>query len=571
MRVGEGTSFSSAWWQTAVIYQVYPRSFRDSNGDGVGDLDGVTAQLPYLSDTLGVDALWLSPFYPSPMKDGGYDISNFVDVDPIFGDLAAFDRLIAAAHARGLRVLIDYVPNHTSDQHPWFQESRSSRDSPKRDWYIWRDAKPDGSPPNNWVEETGGSVWEWDARTRQYYLHSHYACQPDLNWRNPAVRAAMFAVLRFWMERGVDGFRVDVAHLIMKDPALRDNPPNPHARPNPYDRQHPAFHAQLHSYDRQHPDLHAVFRDVRRLLAEDDAGRERVIIGEIEVAPWEVWTRYYGTDGDEFHLPFNFQLIETPWDAVAVQAFVDAFEAALPPGAWPNYVLGNHDRPRLATRYGTEQARIAAMLLLTLRGTPTLYYGDEVGMTDVALPPGAQHDPLGRDPSRTPMRWDATAHAGFCPAGARPWLPIGPEQETRNVAAQRADERSLLTLYRHLLALRRTTPALQRGGYQAVATGAAACYGYLRSADAERRLIVLNFSAEAQRLHLAGFTSGTIVLSTALDRTGPIAGRELELRPHEGVVVDVGEQTAGDGSATGRNSAGGGTASQQGNATPQPR
>ena len=529
------------WWQKGVIYQVYPRSFKDASGDGIGDLAGVTEKLGYLSNTLEVDAVWISPFYLSPMKDFGYDIADYTAVDSIFGTLNDSDELVEEAHRLDLKVILDYVPSHTSDEHPWFIESRSTRDNPKRDWYIWRDPKPDGSPPNNWLEETGGSVWELDAETGQFYLHSHYASQPDLNWRNPAVREAMFDVLRFWLGRGVDGFRVDVPHMLMKDPKLRDNPPNPDPKPNPYDRQHPNFHSQLHIHDRQHPDLHDVYRKMRRLLAsyEKEGSQEKIMIGEIEVSPWDSWIIYYGENLDEFQMPFNFQLIETLWEAKAIRAFVDSFEATLPEGAWPNYVLGNHDRPRLASRYGNEQARVAAMLLLTLRGTPTLYQGDEIGMEDVEMRLERMQDPLGRDPTRTPMQWDASPNAGFCPLNVDPWLPVSPYHLEVNVASQLENRRSLLNLYRRLLSYRKTTPALYRGSYRAVDSDAENCYTYLREAEGKSILVALNFSAKEQRLHVPGLPPGETVLSTFLDRRETVDPAKLVLRENEGLVVEV--------------------------------
>ncbi len=521
-----------------MIYQVYPRSFKDASGDGVGDLAGVIEKLDYLSGTLGVDALWLSPFYPSPMKDFGYDITDFAGVDPLFGTLEDFDKLLGEAHRKGLRIILDYVPNHTSDEHPWFRESRSSRDDPKRDWYVWRDPKPDGSPPNNWIEETGGSVWEWDEATGQYYLHSHYKEQPDLNWRNTEVREAMLGVLRFWLDLGVDGFRIDVPHMIMKDPDLRDNPPNPNHTPRLYEKQHPNFHSQMHVHDRQHPDLHSIYREIRRLV--DSYGDDRVLIGEIEIAPWERWVLYYGEDLDEFHIPFNFELVETPWTAEAVRSFVDSFEAALPKGAWPNYVLGNHDLPRPASRYGKERARVAAMLLLTLRGTPTLYYGDELGMQDVAIPPEEVRDRLDRDPARTPMLWDSKPRSGFSPPGARPpWLPLAPDHEEINVESQLPDPGSTLNLYRRLLACRKASPALLRGTYRAIDAGTEGCFVFLRETGAQRLLVALNFRSEERFVGLPTQASGTFVLSTSLDREGPVDPKGIILRADEGVIVEL--------------------------------
>ncbi|MGH8662777.1 MAG: alpha-amylase family glycosyl hydrolase, partial [Burkholderiales bacterium] len=391
------------WWQRGIVYQVYPRSFMDANGDGIGDLTGIISRLDYLH-WLGVDALWLSPIYPSPMKDFGYDVSDYTAVNPHFGTLADFDRLVEAAHARGLKLILDFVPNHTSDQHAWFRQSRASRDNPKRNWYLWRDPEPGGGPPNNWLSCFGGSAWQLDPATGQYYYHAFLPEQPDLNWRNPEVVEAMLRVLRFWLERGVDGFRVDVLWHLVKDEHFGDNPPNADWREgmDPYNALVP-----LQTTDR--PEVHDIVRRMRRLL---DEYRERVLIGEIYL-PLERLMQYYGAELQGAHLPFNFQLLSAPWDAAHLAGLLAEYERLLPEGAWPNWVLGNHDRPRIASRVGLAQARVAAMLLLTLRGTPTIYYGDELGMRNVSIPPGEVQDPfecrvpglgLGRDPVRTPMQ-----------------------------------------------------------------------------------------------------------------------------------------------------------------------
>ena len=379
---------TALWWQTGVIYQIYPRSFQDTNGDGIGDLKGIERRLDYLA-SLGVDAIWISPIYPSPMADFGYDVADYCGVDPRFGTLADFDDLLAQAHARGLKVLLDFVPNHTSDRHPWFVESRSSRDNPKRDWYIWRDPAPDGGPPNNWISDFGGSAWEWDEATGQYYYHAFLKEQADLNWRNPAVQAAMYDVMRFWFDRGVDGFRIDVLWHMVKAADFPDNPPNPDYQPAMGD-MHRVL--QLHSTDQ--PEVHEIAADMRAIADSYGAkGRgERVLIGEIYL-PVDRLMHYYGRERAEVHLPFNFQLIDAPWEARSLATLIADYEAALPPGGWPNWVLGNHDRPRVATKRGQAQARVAAMLLLTLRGTPTLYYGDELGLSDVAIPPAQVQDP----------------------------------------------------------------------------------------------------------------------------------------------------------------------------------
>jgi alpha-glucosidase len=545
--VGEGlvrTRATGEWWRDAVLYENHLPSFRDGNGDGVGDLEGVIASLDYLAGTLGVTAIWTGPFFRSPLRDQGFDVADHCDVEPLFGSLATVDRLLEAAHARGIRVIIDYVPNHTSDQHPWFLASRSSRDDPKRDWYVWADARPGEALPNNWTSEAGGSVWEWDERTGQFYLHSHLKEQPDLNWRHPGVRAAMLDVLRFWLDRGVDGFRIDVAHMLMKDPELRDNPPNPGGAANPYDIQHPDFAGQRHIHDRMHPDLHGVLRDIRAVLDEYDG--DRVAIGEIEAMDWETWARYYGEELDELHLPFAFRVIETEWDARAISAVVAELEGALPDGAWPILALGNHDRPRLATRLGRPQARVAAMLLLTLRGTPTLLYGDELGMVDQDVPLDRQRDWFGRtdggvsrDPARTPMPWSAGRNAGFSAADeGRLWLPVSREFRTLNVEAQRADPCSLLTLHRRLIALRRGSEALTTGRWLAHPASDDGCVAYLREAGDEGKLVVLNLTGAPRAIAVG--TAGRIVLSTALDRDGEPVEDVLRLRADEGVVIDVG-------------------------------
>ncbi len=539
------------WWQTGVVYQIYPRSFKDTDGDGVGDLVGIVEKLDYLSQTLGVDAIWLSPFYPSPMADFGYDVADYTDVDPLFGNLAAFDEIVAQAHRRGLKVIIDWVPNHSSDQHPWFIESRSSRTNPKRDWYVWRDAKPDGSPPNNWLSVFAGPAWEWDEVTGQYYLHSFLKEQPDLNWRNPAVKAAMFDGIRFWLERGVDGFRIDVAHYIMKDPDLRDNPPNPKPIGHLQYRVR-EFNTQLHLYDSGHPDVHALFREFRQLLDAYSAQSPRMSVGEIHIFDWKEWASYDGQNLDELHMPFNFALLNVPWQAKAVRQVVDELEAASLPGAWPNYVLGNHDHPRIASSYGPTQARVAAMLLLTLRGTPTLYYGDEIGMTDVPILPKEQQDPFGlrepgfgRDPCRTPMQWTPGLNAGFsAPDTPKLWLPLASDYQVVNVERQLADPTSILNLYRRLLAYRKATPALQWGSYQAVDGVPDDCYVYLRQAGDKRVLVALNFSNRDQRIAVAG--QGRVVLSTLMDRTGTLHLTDFVLRGDEGIVVESGGEHLND-------------------------
>ena len=523
------------WWQEAIIYEIYARSFQDSNGDGIGDLEGIRQRLDYLC-WLGVDAIWITPVYPSPMKDFGYDVSNYCDIDPLFGSLADFDHLIADAHARGLKVVMDFVPNHTSDQHPWFVESRSSRTAAKRDWYIWRDGN-DGGPPNNWLSNFGGSAWEWDEATRQYYYHAFLREQPDLNWRNPDVRAAMQDSLRFWLDRGVDGFRMDVLWHLMKDPELRDNPPNPAYQPSQAE-----IEKLLQVYSADHPDIHGLIRELRGVM---DAYRDRVLIGEIYL-PLQRLVAYYGSDMSGAHLPFNFQLLQTPWNARMIGSIIAEYEGLLSPKSWPNWVLGNHDKPRIAARVGQAQARVAAMLLLTLRGTPTLYYGDELGIGHVPIPPERVQDPwernepglgLGRDPERTPMQWDTSPTAGF--TRGTPWLPLAPDAEFCNVDKLTREPQSILSLYRKLIAMRREHPALRVGSYTQLAIGGGEdVLGYVRQHGAERFFVLLNLGASEVFVESDQLAGARLRLSTHLDRESEAVAARVVLRPAEGLVLE---------------------------------
>jgi alpha-glucosidase len=466
------------WWTSAVFYQIYPRSFADSNGDGVGDLEGIRAHLDHLAD-LGVDALWICPFYRSPMTDFGYDVVDYCDVDPLFGTLADFDRLLADAHARGLRVIVDWVPNHTSDRHPWFVEARSSRQSPKRDWYVWKDGPgtgPEGRP-NNWKAAFGGDAWTWDAATGQWYLHLFLPTQPDLDWRNPEVKAAMHQTLRFWLDRGVDGFRVDVVQGLAKDPTFPDDPPGqvlPHAAVNDC------------------PDTHAVLRGLRRLVDSYDG--DRLLVGEVYLLSTATVAKYFGA-GDELHLAFDFTPLFAPWEAEAWRRRIDEAEAELGSlGAWPTWTLSNHDNPRHRTRYGGPEARAraAAVLLLTLRGAPFVYYGEELGLEDAAVPAGRVVDPGGRDGCRAPLPWDGSADHGW-PGPGEPWLPWSPEPETRNVDSLRADPGSILNLYMRILATRRSSPALHAGSVRVLGS-ADGVLAYERRAGDDRRVVAVNFT-----------------------------------------------------------------------------
>jgi alpha-glucosidase len=522
------------WWQTGTIYQIYPRSFQDSNGDGIGDLDGIRRRLNYLV-WLGVDAIWISPIYPSPMHDFGYDVADYCGIDPTFGSLESFDLFIDEAHKKQLKVILDFVPNHTSIEHPWFIASRRSRADPKRDWYIWRNAAPDGGPPNNWISNFGGSAWQWDEATGQYYYHAYLAEQPDLNWRNPNVRAAMHESLRFWLRRGVDGFRVDVIWHLIKDAAFRDNPPNP-----AWTMDDPDIDRLLQTYSTDQPEVHEVIAGMRQVLEEFE---NRVLIGEIYL-PVERLVTYYGKNLTGAHLPFNFQLLNSAWTAPHIAELIERYEAALPDAGWPNWVLSNHDRPRIAARVGPDQARVAAMLLLTLRGTPTLYYGDELGIGRVDIAPHLTKDPwgkyepglgVGRDPARTPMQWDATAFAGF--STHEPWLPLTPDYEARNVAAMTGDKTSMLFLVRSLLHYRREHASLSQGKWRLLSLESDVLAYERRNGDS-RIFVVLNFTAHPWARSTATFAKARVAISTHGDRRGELVGSTLYLRANEGLLIE---------------------------------
>ena len=518
-----------------MIYQIYPRSFADANGDGIGDLAGIIERLDHVRGTdtsLGVDAIWLSPIYPSPLADFGYDVSDYVDVAAEFGTLHDFDRLVEACHARGLRLIMDLVPCHTSVEHPWFVESRSSRSSAKRDWYMWADPGPDGGPPNNWTCAFGGSAWELDSSTGQYYHHSFYAEQPDLNWRNAEVTRAMHGVLEFWFERGVDGFRVDaVAHAI-KDELLRDNPPLVRRRPSvsvfgARDKQEP-----LWNLDR--PEVHDVVRGLREVA---DRHGERVLIGEV-YAPLERLASYFGRD-DEFQLAWNFELLHTPWNATEFAVAIERAEALHPPGVWPSIAFSNHDNQRHGTRWGRERTRVAALMLLTLRGVPTIYMGEEIGMVDHrSLPTSVRFDRAGRDAQRTPMQWEPMPSAGF--TSGTPWLPAF-DPEVVSVAAQRDDPASLLSLYRRLIALRRELPALATGTQRSIFGAAPNVLAWTREGVGVRLLVVANLADEPRTANVdrVGRAGRVVVGTGARDGEGPYDLARLELGPREGLVLDV--------------------------------
>jgi len=560
------------WWQTAVFYQIYPRSFADGNGDGIGDFAGMIERLDYLED-LGIDAVWLSPFYPSPQFDCGYDVSDYCAVAPEYGTLEDFQRFVQGAHQRGIRVIVDWVPNHTSDQHPWFLEARSHRRSPKRDWYVWRNGR-DGSPPNNWCSAFGGSAWQYDPDSQQFYYHYFFKQQPDLNWRNPAVKEAMFDTIRFWLDQGADGFRLDAIGTIFEDSEERDHDETLSQaelhrvlrRARSVEEREVAWRMMEKLYARQveQPEVHALMRELRSLV---DGYPDCVLVGETE------GTEYYGNGHNELHLVFNFPLMEadhlTPqW----VRRNQSQRLGQLPPGAWPCNTLGNHDRQRIYSKYGDGRndlafAKLSLALMLTLRGTPFLYYGEEIGMTDLLLDDIAQfRDNLGlwyynmeremglrpqeavrcaarfgRDKNRTPMQWADAPNAGFSPPGVTPWLPVNPNSaQGVSVASQRADPESLLNFYRRLLRLRKQTPALVTGDYEPLLQESPDCLAFLRSCPSgQSYLVVLNMSGEPQTIRPEpGSDAGRLLFSSG-EREHHVNLAPMELTPQEIVIVEL--------------------------------
>lgn len=524
------------WWRDGVIYQIYPRSFADSNNDGLGDLNGITSRLAYLSD-FGIDAIWLSPIYPSPDVDFGYDVSDYTHIDPRFGTMADFERLVAEAHRRNIRVILDLVLNHTSDQHAWFQESRRGRDNPYSDWYLWREAGRGGKRPNNWGSVFGGSGWEWDDSRRQYYYHMFYKQQPDVNWHNPAVRKAMLEVFRFWLERDVDGFRLDVFNVYFKDAEFRNNPPKLGIRG--FDRQH-------HVYDCDQSEMLPLLEEMRAVV---DTYPQRYLVGETFLSTPERAAQYCGSN--LLHAAFNFEFTHSRWNASAFYNAIQQWEDRLAADILPNYVLNNHDVRRSASRYGRgendDRLKVAAALLLTLRGTPFLYYGEEIGMRDIKLsrseikdPIGRRYWPLhkGRDGCRSPMQWDDTANAGFCTV--EPWLPVHPNYNRRNLEMQRADADSLFNFYRRLIQLRRSVPALGRGIFLPLTQEPRLILAYLRKTEEQTVLVALNFSRRKLPLILGGRlgqASWELLLSNKRDRLEPISGGALPLAPNEALVL----------------------------------
>jgi alpha-glucosidase len=487
------------WWKSAVVYQIYPRSFRDTNGDGVGDLEGIRRGLDHLA-WLGVDAIWLSPINRSPMADFGYDVSDYRDIDPLFGSLADFDRLVADAHERGIKVLLDWVPNHSSDQHPWFAE--------RPDWYVWRDGPALGEPPTDWDAAFGGKTWTWDERRGQWYLHLFLPEQPDLDWSNPEVEAAMHEVLRFWLDRGVDGFRADVVHLIGKDVRQESLPTAPKAWPEP---------SEL---------THALLRRIRSLL--DGYDGHRMMVGEVYILDTEQVATFYG-DGDELHLSFNFPPLYAEWSPAAWLEQIETVERTIVPRGWPTWVLSNHDNPRHRTRYGSEaRARAAAVLLLGLRGTPFVYAGEELGLEDAVIPRDRVVDPGGRDGCRAPVPWSADTGHGWA---SEPWLPWPPDPAEHSVARQRDEPTSILHLYRRLLAARRASPALSLGDL-AVVHADDAVLAWTRARGDDRRLVAVNFTDQPASLPVVGEWALEVASDGATSWTGALApDQAVILRP----------------------------------------
>jgi alpha-glucosidase len=531
------TTTEGPWWRSAVLYQVYLRSFADSDGDGVGDLRGVLDRLDYLS-WLGVDGIWLSPFTCSPNADWGYDVSDFLSVDPTLGSAADLDELVAEAARRRMRVVMDLIPNHTSDQHPWFLDARSSPNAAHRDWYVWADPSPDGGYPNNWVASFGGPAWTVDAASGQYFLHNHLSEQPDLNWWNEEVRAEFDRIMEYWLSRGIAGFRIDVCNIIVKDALLRDNPPATES--DPLDVQ---LFGQRPVYNGNRPEVHDVIRRWRA-LADQKPGT--LLMGETPVEPVPAQAAYYGNGRDELDLAFNFPFITAPLEAPAMRSLVEGVEEALPSGAWPVWTGSNHDMSRLASRWAADdpaRVRVALVMLLTLRGTPVLYQGDEIGLGDTDVPEDRLRDPLGvrywpayagRDAMRTPMPWREVPGGGFTEPGSEPWLPFG-DLAACNVEAQRDRPDSVLTLVRDLIGLRRDNPELRTGPYRSLPVsgeGSSEAWAWSRG----DRIVVMVTMGTGQAV-LDG-VNGRVRLGTDRSRDGAVVDGSLHLPGWSAVVVE---------------------------------
>lgn len=526
------------WSRYAVVYQIYPWSFKDSNNDGIGDLQGIIDKLNYLNDgtekSLGISAIWLSPIYKSPMVDFGYDVSDYTDIDPVFGDLKTFGHLVKEAHKRNIKIIMDFIANHTSVEHLWFKESRSSKTNPKRDWYIWKDPKSDGSPPNNWLSVFGGSSWTLDKKTNQYYLHSFLPEQPDLNWRNIKVRTAMEKVLEFWIHKGVDGFRSDAAYHLIKDDQFRDDPPNPE-----YKGIKDSYNGLLHTYSQGRSEALDTINTFCSILG---LHKDKYMVSEAYLDVPEM-AKLYKACSNNLHAPFNFNLISLPWDGKLVKNHIDSFEASLSKDDWPNYVLGNHDRPRVVTRVGEKRARLLAMLLFTLRGMPFVYYGEEIGMENGNIPPDKQKDLFGnllaanRDGERTPMQWDDSRYSGF--SIAKPWLPVSKKIKDVNVEKELNDPLSMLHLYRKLIHYRTHNHILLHGSYRSLDLGNNHVFAYLRELGDKKVLVVLNFSKDKESVSFP-YQKARVVCTTNREKEDKtIDTRKITLAPYQGYVVKV--------------------------------
>ena len=547
-----GMNTNHRWPEGAIVYQIYPRSFYDSNADGIGDIPGITKNITYIK-SLGVNAIWLSPFYPSPMADFGYDVADYCDVDPIFGTLADFDDMLEQAHKHDIRVIVDLVPNHSSDEHEWFRQSRQSREDKYSNWYVWHDPKGHDKkgqpiPPNNWVNVfSGESAWEWEPARQQFYLHSFHAGQPDLNWSNPEVREAIKDVMRFWLDKGVDGFRVDAAPFMAKDPALRDDPKNRHYKKgdNPYG-------ALEHVNSNGWPAVHAYLNEMAAVLKEhkyQQSDRFMVTEGYPRTADTitEYLAYYEGMDAD-VAAPFNFEGLSLPWEAVPWRKFLAKFHAALDafsPLCVPSYAFGNHDQWRIVTRRGEHAARSAAVLLLTLPGMAFIYNGDELGMKNGIIPPDFVQDPGaaggdGRDPERTPLQWGPGKNADFTTAQV-PWLPVTDNYKTHNVETESQDSDSFLSLYRALGKLRNGSDSLRYGKFSILKTGDTDVLGYTRSINGEAHNVLINFSNKARTLTLeADQTIGKLLVSSdPKSQLHTAENNKLHLRPNEAAVFKV--------------------------------
>ena len=532
------------WWQHAVFYEIYPRSFADSNDDGIGDLPGITSKLDYLR-WLGVDAIWIAPMFPSPEVDWGYDVADYYNVNPDYGTLADMDKLLAEGKQRDMRVLLDFVLTYTSDQNKWFQDAKSSRENPKRDWYIWRDGKAPGEPPNNWTSNFGGSAWKFEPATNEWYYHYFYPPQPNLNWRNPEVEKNMFDVTRWWYKRGVAGFRLDAVDVMFVDPRFRDNPvvgTEKNAFGDPVERE---------IYDKNQPEIHGVLRRLRQVADEYNA----VLIGETWTSDIAQLRKYYGENGDEVNMPMDFMFTMvnklSPPDFRKQIAWVDDS------GGWPVYVMSNHDIRRVYDRYGDGKhndqiAKIMASLYLTLRGTAIMYYGEEIGMenNDPKTPEDVKDSmgrlgwpkEKGRDGERTPMQWNAEANAGF--STAKPWLLVDEHYKTHNVETEKSDPNSILNYYQRLLAMRHSNRALLDGKYVALNENDAHVLSYMRSYKGENVLVVLNMSDTAQKVSLdltargvTGQTAKTLLAS--FPAAAQMTVSSIEMQPFGAWIGEV--------------------------------